>query len=396
MQTTFLESASALAPQLVEIRRRLHRHPELGFGEFHTATLVADELSKLGIEVEMGVGKTGVVGNLGQGGPIVALRADMDALPIQELNKVVYASEVPGVMHACGHDVHIACLLGAAMLLKDVPIDGQIRFLFQPSEEGMDEEGKSGAKRMLEEGACDHVQAVFGLHVDSKYEAGSIACSPGYILAALDNFKIIIFGRAAHGAQPYLGVDAISLAAQVINALHTIVSRRVPAQESAVLSIGVIHGGTKENNLAEQVEMRGTIRTFDPEIRTKLIEEMHQACSIARILGGDYQLSIQAGYPALSNDPTLAIFARDLAAELVGAYAVEDIKPEMGAEDFSFYTQRSPGCYLLLGARTPGQPIRPHHNPYFDVDESILPLGAAIFAELAYHYLKKRPLKDIL
>jgi amidohydrolase len=205
-----------------------------------------------------------------------------------------------------------------------------------------------------------------------------------------------ILGRAAHGAQPHLGVDAILLAAQVVNALHTIVSRRVPALENAVLSIGMIQGGTKENNLAEQVELRGTIRSFDPEIRAVLIEEMHKACSIARGLGGDYQLSIQEGYPVLRNDPTLAAFVRDLAASLVGAQAVEDVKPEMGSEDFSFYTQCSPGCYLLLGGRTPGQPMRHHHNPNFDVDESVIHLGAALLAELAFRYLEKKPLKDAL
>jgi amidohydrolase len=395
MQPTTLERASELAPKLIEIRRLIHRHPELGFGEFRTAALVADLLRSLGIDIITGVAKTGVVGSIGMGGSLVALHADMDALPIQELNQVDYASEVPGVMHACGHDVHTTCLLGAAMLLKDMQLSGQVRFLFQPSEEGMDEDGKSGARRMVEEGAFEHVQAVFGLHVDSQYASGALACSSGYILAALDNFKIDILGRAAHGAQAYLGVDAISLAAQVVNALHTIVSRRVPALESAVLSVGMIQGGTKENNLAEQVELRGTIRTFDPEIRQKLIDEMHKACSIARVLGGDYQLTIQAGYPALRNDPTLAAFARDLAADLVGAQAVEDIQPEMGSEDFSFYTQKSPGCYLSLGVRPPGRPMRPLHNPNFDVDESVIPLGAAVLAELAYQYLEKKPLENL-
>jgi amidohydrolase len=395
MHTTLLERANHLAPKLIDIRRLIHRHPELGFGEFRTAALVADTLDSLGIEIKTGVAKTGVVGNLGTGSSLVALRAEMDALPIQELNQVVYASEVPGVMHACGHDVHTACLLGAAMLLKDVPLSGRVRFLFQPSEEGMDEEGKSGARRMVEEGAFEHVQAVFGLHVDSQLASGMLACSPGYILAALDNFKIVILGRAAHGAQAYLGVDAISLAAQVVTALHTIVSRRIPALESAVLSIGMIQGGTKENNLAEQVELRGTIRTFDPDIRQKLIDEMHKACSIARVLGGDYQLTIPAGYPSLCNDPTLAAFARNLAVNLVGAQAVADINPEMGSEDFSFYTQKSPGCYLSLGVRPPGQPMRPPHNPNFDVDETVIPLGAAVLAGLAYQYLEKKPLEDL-
>ena len=393
MNALILQRATAPAPRLIDIRRTIHRQPELGFSEYRTAALVADTLRSLGMGLETGVGKTGVVGHLGTKGQIVALRADMDALPIQELNQIDYASEVPDVMHACGHDVHTACLLGAAMILKEVDLQGRVRFLFQPSEEGMDDEGKSGAKRLVEEGAIENVQAVFGMHVDSKYEAGTLACSPGYVLAALDNFKIVILGRAAHGAQAYLGVDAISLAAQVVNALHTIVSRRIPALESAVISIGVIRGGTKENNLAEQVELLGTIRTFDPGTRKKLVDEIHKACSIARALGGDYQLTIQEGYPALRNDPGLVTFARGIAGDLVGRQAVKDVEPEMGSEDFSFYTQKIPGCYLSLGVRTPGQPMRPLHNPYFDIDEAVIPLGAAIMAELAIRYLEKSPLE---
>jgi amidohydrolase len=393
MDDTILQRANALSPELIEIRRAIHRHPELGFAEYHTAVLVTEVLRSLKMDVKTGVGKTGVVGQLGSEGQIVALRADMDALPIQELNQVDYASEVPGVMHACGHDVHTACLLGAAMLLTEVQLKGRIRFLFQPSEEGMDAEGKSGAKRMVEEGAIDNVQAVFGMHVDSKYEAGTLACSPGYVLAALDNFKIVILGRTAHGAQAYLGVDAISLVAQVVNALHTIVSRRIPAFESAVVSIGLIQGGTKENILAEQVELRGTIRTFDPEIRKRLFEEMHNACSIARVLGGDYQLSIQEGYPALQNDASLAAFTSRVACDLIGPELVTEVSPEMGSEDFSFFTQRVPGCYLTLGVRPKGQPMRPLHHPKFDIDEAVIPLGAAILAQLAIRCLDERPLK---
>jgi amidohydrolase len=279
------------------------------------------------------------------------------------------------------------------MLLNETPLKGRVRFLFQPSEEGMDEEGKSGARRMAEEGALDRVQAVFGMHVDSKYEAGTLACSPGYMLAALDNFKIVIFGHAAHGAQAYLGVDAISLAAQVVNALHAIVSRRIPALESAVLSIGVIQGGTKENILADQVELRGTLRTFNPEFRKRLIEEVHKACSIARALGGDYQLSLQEGYPALRNDVKLVAFTRQVACDLIGPELVEEVSPDMGSEDFSFFTQLAPGCYVTLGVRPKGQPMRPLHNPNFDVDESVIPLGTAFLAQLAIRYLDERPLQ---
>jgi amidohydrolase len=391
MNASILQRASELAPKLVEIRRTIHRHPELGFSESRTAGLVAEVLSSLGVTVETGVGKTGVVGEMGSEGPVVALRADMDALPIQEKNVSEYVSQVPGVMHACGHDVHTACLLGAAMLLENTQPVGRVRFLFQPSEEGMDEEGKSGAMRMVEEGAIEDVEALFGIHVDSKYEAGTIACSPGYVMAGSDNFRISVLGRAAHGAQAHLGIDAVLLAAQVVNALHAIVSRRIPALESAVLSIGTVHGGTKENNLAEEVELRGTIRYFSPNVHDALLQEIGRACGITRALGGDYELSFQQGYPPLSNDSALAALARDLGSELVGHPAVRDQDPEMGSEDFSFFTRRAPGCYITLGARIPGQPIRPLHHGRFDVDESILPLGAAMMAGLAIRFLDSKP-----
>ena len=232
MNSNVLQRASELAPRLIETRRTIHRHPELGFREHRTAALVADTLQSLGVRVETGVGKTGVVGHMGAEGPIVALRADMDALPIQELNRTDYASQVPGVMHACGHDVHTACLLGAAMLLKEADLKGQVRLLFQPSEEGMDDEGKSGAMRMIDEGAFENVEAVFGLHVDGDYATGTLACSPGIVMAAMDNFKVNILGSAAHGAQAYLGMDAMLLAAQVVSVIHTVVSRRISALES--------------------------------------------------------------------------------------------------------------------------------------------------------------------
>ena len=383
--------AHELAPALVDIRRTLHRHPELGFEERCTAALVASKLHSLGIRVETNVGITGVVGHIGTGGPIVALRADMDALPIQELNQTPYASEVPGIMHACGHDAHTACLLGAATILQEIKLDGQVRLIFQPSEEGMDKEGKSGAMRMVEEGVADGVQAFFALHVDSDYHSGTLACSPGYVLAAMDTLVIQVMGTAAHGAQAYLGVDAVLLASQVIGALHTVVSRRISPLDSGVISIGLIHGGTKENILAEQVELRGTVRSFKPEVRQALLREIDRVCGITRAVGGDYRLSIRHGYPALHNDPSLTAFAVEALTGLIGSEALLPLEPEMGSEDFSFFAQRAPACYMSLGVRFPGQPMRPAHHPSFDIDESALPLGAASLAHLAVGYLNARP-----
>jgi amidohydrolase len=387
--TSILEMARALAPRLSAIRRDIHQHPELSFQEYRTAALVADTLRSIAVPVDTEIGKTGVVGHLGTVGPIVALRADMDALPIQELNDIDYASQVPGVMHACGHDVHTACLLGAAMLLRDMDLSGRVRLLFQPSEEGMDDEGKSGAMRMIEEGAFGGVSAVFGLHVHGGYPAGTVICTPGAMAASMDNFRAVIRGSAAHGAYPSEGVDAILLAAQVVTTLHTVVSRRISAIDSGVISVGVIQGGTKENNLADRVELRGTIRSLEESVRQTLFRELARSCQVARALGGDYELSIQEGFPPLVNDEELTTLVSRVAAEMVGPEAVHRRPPELGGEDFSFYLQQAPGSFFELGVRAPDGPMRPLHGPHFDVDESMLPLGAAMLAGAALAYLRQ-------
>ncbi|MCJ7667940.1 MAG: amidohydrolase, partial [Anaerolineae bacterium] len=242
-----LARAKGLKGELIRLRRAIHRHPELGFREVKTAALIAVTLESLGIKVQIGVAKTGVIGYLGEGGPVVAIRADMDALPIQELNEVAYRSQLPGVMHACGHDAHVAMALGAAVLLKETKVEGEVRFLFQPSEEHLDEEGKSGAMRMVEEGAMEGVEAILALHVDSEMESGIIKISPGPMAAAVDSFKATIVGRGCHGAYPHRGVDPIFIAGQVILAIQGIVSRRIDPVKAAVISIGTIHGGTAEN-----------------------------------------------------------------------------------------------------------------------------------------------------
>ena len=395
MPKTFLPRARQLLPKLIELRRTIHRNPELSFCEFQTAALVADRLQSMGIRHQVQVGKTGVVGHIGNEGPIVALRADMDALPIQELNDVEYASQVPGVMHACGHDAHTACLLGAAMLLQETGVKGQVRLLFQPSEEGMDAEGKSGAMRMIDDGAMKDVSAVFGLHVHGDFPAGSLICTPGPMAAALDNFRAVIHGVAAHGAYAYQGVDAVLLAAQVVTSLHTIVSRRIPALDGGVISVGIIQGGTKENNLADFVELRGTIRSLNSSVHEALVRELARACQTSRVLGGDYELHIQHGYPPVINDKLLTALVHRVSVELVGENAVYERPPELGGEDFACYMQLAPGSFYELGVQTPGGPVRPLHNPHFDIDESALTIGAASLAGVAMDWLEQQASPEV-
>ncbi len=270
-----LERAQRLNESLIALRREVHQYPELGFNEHRTAKLVAERLGTLNIPYRTGVAKTGVVGDLGQEGPCIALRADMDALPMQEENEVPYASKVPGIMHACGHDFHVACLLGAAQLLAEEEaagrLPGRVRFLFQPSEENQDEERLSGGMRMVDEGVMEGVDAVAGLHVWSGDPVGTMSVREGTMTAYPDKFHLVIKGQEAHGAFPHEGYDAIALAAQVINALQMVVSRRLDPTQGKVLTVGTIEGGTKDNIMAGSVTMTGTIRTFEPETQREAL-----------------------------------------------------------------------------------------------------------------------------
>lgn len=384
------QRAQALRETLREIRRRVHQHPELGFQEVETARLAAEHLRNLGLEVREGMGRTGVVGTLGSGRPCIALRADMDALPIQEENEVPYASRRPGVMHACGHDAHVACLLGAAILLAQAPpAHGQVRFLFQPCEEGGDAEGKSGAVRMIEDGAMEGVDAVVGLHVTSELERGQVGFRAGPLMAAADRFVATVRGRAAHAAYPHRGVDAIVLAAQVVLAIQTVVSRRLPPTDHGVITVGVVRGGVRSNVMADEVHLEGTIRSFTPEVRDLLAAGLRDACRIVEPLGGSYDLQVMEGFPVTLNDPELTALVRAAAVEVLGEGQVREIPPEMGSEDFSFLAQRAPGCYFYLGTRTPGEPPRPAHSPTFDLDEEALPVGAAVLSAAALRFLSR-------
>ena len=381
-----LERAREIEQQLVNWRREIHKHPELGFQEFKTAELVAKTLQSLGLRVRTGVGKTGVVGYLGEGKPVVALRADMDALPIQEANDVPYASQVPGVMHACGHDAHTAILLGVATLLCQEELPGQVRFLFQPAEEESDEEGKSGAMRMIEDGAMEGVDIIMALHVDSSIPVGSIEVDDPYISASVDTFYATLRGQGCHGAYPHRGVDTIFILGQVINAIHGIVSRRIDPVKPAVISIGTVHGGQTDNVIPETVEITGTIRSMDEEVRQKLFEELEKALGVARALGGDFELSIEEGYPSSMNDPQVASLIRQVAIDLLGEDCLHPPEPGMGAEDFGLLANLAPGAMFFLGTKREGE-RREAHSPTFDIDERALPIGAAILAEATRRYL---------
>jgi amidohydrolase len=384
-----LHEAEELKPALVELRRSFHRRPELGFRETETARLVTETLLSLGLQVKTGVGKTGVVGYLGDEGPTIAIRADMDALPIQEQNDVPYASQVPGVMHACGHDAHTAMALGAAMLLSRLGLSGRVRFLFQPCEEGTDDEGKSGAMRMVDEGAMDGVDAVVALHVEPRTETGKIEVGGGPMCAAADAFRATIVGDGCHGAYPHLGTDPVFVSAQVISALQGIVARRVDPTAPAVVTVGSIHGGTADNIIPEEVELRGTIRSLDEGVRRQMWAELRETFGLSRTLGADFHLEMRESFPVLVNDPVVATLVGDVATDLLGADSVLPAKPEMGAEDFSVLAAQAPGAMFFLGVKSPhSDAARQLHSADFDLDEDALPIGAAILAEAALRYLQ--------
>ncbi len=386
-----LERARALQDQLTAWRHDFHAHPELGYQEHRTAKIVAEELRAMGIRVKTGVGKTGVVGYLGEGKPVIGIRADMDALPIQENNDVPYASQVPGVMHACGHDAHTAILLGAARLLTEMPDrpSGEVRFLFQPSEEDWDDEIKSGAMRMIEEGAMEGVEAVIALHVASHIPSGKVEIESGYTAAAVDTFKATITGTGAHGAYPHRGTDPIYMLAQVINAINGIRSRRIDPTKPAVISIGAVHGGEATNIIPAEVSLNGTIRSYDEKVRQKLWEELEAAFGVTRAFGGDYKLQIIKGYIALYDDPDIAKLIRQIAEEMLGKDSIHPPEPGMGSEDFSYMAREAPGAMFNLGVKIEGVE-RPHHSPIFDVNDSALPVGAALLAETACRLLKEK------
>jgi len=381
-----LDRARAIQDQLTAWRRVIHSHPELGFQETRTAALVAEQLSALGYRVRTAVGRTGVVGERGAGHPLVALRADMDALPIQEASDVAYASRTPGVMHACGHDCHTAILLGVAKLLSEEDFPGTLRLLFQPAEETQDDDGKSGAQRMIEDGVIEDVDLVLALHVDANTAVGKITLAAGPISAGVDAFQATITGQGGHGAYPHLAIDPIHIAGHVILALHAIVSRRIHPCDPAVISVGSIHGGEAGNVIPQQVQMRGTIRYTEVEVQEQLHAEIERALQVAQTLGGDCALNLERGYPPMANAPEAVDLIGQVAEEMLGATSIKLRRQEMGAEDFGYFSRLSTGAMFGLGCRIDGDE-RYHHHPRFDVDERCLPIGVAILAQAALRRL---------
>lgn len=376
----------ALVEQLVRWRRQIHSQPELGFREHKTAALVAQELQRLGWRVRTGVGRTGVVGELGSGNPIIAMRADMDALPIQEANTTPYTSQNPGLMHACGHDAHTAMLLGAAQLLTQAQFPGMVRLLFQPSEEVADAQGISGAPRMIHDGAMDGVALVIALHVDPSTAVGAIRLATGPASGGVDSFFARVLGRSGHGARPHETVDPIYLTGHVILALNAIVSRRLDPIAPAVVSIGSLHGGDAENIIPDQVKFSGTIRFMQPEVQRQIHAEITQAFEVARTLGGDYELQFEIGSPPMINHPLATGLIRHAALKVVGEEGILPPIAGLGAEDFGAFSEIVPGAMFSLGCRIDGDERR-LHNSHFELDERCLPVGAAILAQAALDYL---------
>ncbi len=383
--------AEELRAELVAIRRTIHAHPEYGFQEYKTGRLIAETLAKLGARVREGIAKTGVIGEIGSGKPVIAIRADMDALPIAEATGLAFASGVPNMMHACGHDAHVACALGAAMLLaKEFQLNqsvGTVRFLFQPSEEQRDDDGQSGAIRMIEGGALDGVEAVIALHT-RDLPVGSVGVTSGPALAANDTIRITIQGRAAHGAHPEQGIDAIAISAQVISAIQQIVSRRVSAISPAVISITTIHGGVKENVIADKVDLGGTIRTAGGDARQQIIDELERALNVGRALGATCELKVIEGYAATNNDSEVTRTIRAEATNLLAPAKVIEMPFDPWAEDFGDMTARVPGAMFWLGVTSERVPNPIWHSATFDLDEDALPIGAMVLAASARGLLR--------
>jgi amidohydrolase len=383
-----LKQAHAISEEIIEWRRDFHMHPELGFEVQRTAGIVAAELEKLGYRVKTGVGKTGVVADIGEGGKMVAIRADMDALPLQELNETEFRSQIDGKMHACGHDSHTAMALGAAQLLTKEKFEGRVRFLFQPSEEAADEEGKSGAMRMVEDGAMDGVDFVIAQHIDPTNPVGTVTISSGPCSGGVDSWFAVIEGKGGHGAYPHETIDPFFLLAHVIFALNSIVSRRLDPFAPAVVSIGSINGGFTENVIPQNLKLTGTLRYTDVAVQKQIHAEIRRAFEVTKALGGNYELKFEIGSLPMINEEKVSAEIEKIGVAMLGRENVTELEKSLGAEDFGSFMEHAPGAMFMLGVQKKGHEGYSLHHPKFDLDESALPIGTAMLVETALKLLK--------
>lgn len=380
---------------IVKWRRDFHQYPEIGFEEERTSRIVANLLKDWGINVETNVGKTGVVGLIegrGEGNKTIALRADMDALPMQEENDISYQSKVDGKMHSCGHDGHTAMLLGAAKILNKHReyINGNIKLLFQPAEEGP---GTGGAYPMIEEGVLKDVDSIFGIHLSTAIPTGKLGINMGPSMASTDVFEITMIGKGGHAGSPHESVDAIAMGVRVFTEIQYMVSRQIDPMEPLVVSIGTFKSGFVSNVIAEKCEITGTIRTYSDNLRKKIISNISNIANhVANISGGNYEVNIIPGLPPLINDLNLAKLSVDVGQQILGQENVIILeKPSMGGEDYAYYLQKIPGAFMWLGARNESKGfVNSMHHPKFDFDEDALVLGSKMHIKLALDYLKNQ------
>jgi amidohydrolase len=383
--------------EVIKIRRFIHMNPELSNREFETSRLVGAKLDTLGLEVKTGVAKTGIVALLRGAlpGTTIAVRADMDALPIQEMTNLPYKSLNAGAMHACGHDVHTSIVLGTAMVLATLKdkIEGNVSFIFQPAEEGAPQDEEGGADIMVREGALDSppASAIFGFHVWPE-NVGQVYIAPGFITGSSDLFRITVKGKSAHGARPHEGVDAIVISAEIVQALQTVVSRAVDPTDPAVLTIGTIQGGARPNIIADKVTFEGTVRALSDANRKKIQPLMEAIIkNITEMNGATYEFEYKPRLPSVYNNPELAATMTPTLARLLGKDKVIEWKPQLIAEDFSFFAQKIPGFYFFLGVKNPAQQVAaPLHSPNFSPDERSIPLGIKILSHLLLDALEEQ------
>ena len=374
---------AAIADDVIAIRRDIHKHPELGFDEHRTSGLVAEHMKDLGFDVATGIGKTGVIGDLkgNKGGQTIGLRADMDALPIQETGDIPYRSLNDGIMHACGHDGHTAMLLGAATVLKQFQehLKGNIRFIFQPAEEG-----GGGARYMIKDGCLDTVDEIYGIHLWNYQKYGEVGVKDGPTMAAADEFAITIKGVGGHGATPQGTVDTVLVSAHLVTALQTIVSRNTNPLESTVVTVGQINGGHNFNVIADKILLKGTARAYTEDNRQMIKRRMEEIINgIGSTFGADIEFTYMDGYPPTINNETAYKKLKISAKKVVGAGCSIPYL-SMGGEDFSYYAQKIPGCFFFVGSAPTDREILtvPHHCSHFDIDENALLVGSSIFVQL--------------